>query len=289
MHPDVVRLDEPVGGYTYWMGMTPYPNGNDLHENPSVLASNDGITWVVPAGLTNPLDPIDGDDPLVTQVNYNSDADLVHVDGTLYLFWRRYTDSQGVIYLRTSTDGVDWTPRQVVLDGRVTTEGIVSPAVMHDPDTGLWHLWYGHSYNPITLRHRTANSPAGPWSAPESCPVAGIQPGRDLWHYEVTKRDGIYYGLFMGVKLSSTNQWTLLHLAVSEDGINWRLGRSILGPGGSTNPGIPNTAWDGGIVYRGSMLIEDVIRIWYSGHSTSNVWRTGYTEIPLSALPQLSS
>ncbi len=38
--------------------MTPYPNGNDTYENPSILAGNDGTSWAVPAGLINPIDPI---------------------------------------------------------------------------------------------------------------------------------------------------------------------------------------------------------------------------------------
>ena len=57
VHPDVVHVPGGWNGYEYWMGMTPYPNSNDDFENPSVLASNDNVTWVVPPGVTNPLAP----------------------------------------------------------------------------------------------------------------------------------------------------------------------------------------------------------------------------------------
>ena len=33
VHPDVVHVPGGWNGYEYWMGMTPYPNGNnDLRE-----------------------------------------------------------------------------------------------------------------------------------------------------------------------------------------------------------------------------------------------------------------
>ena len=68
VHPAVLNLGNVWNGYQYWLAITPYPKGNDDYENPSIYASNDGISWVVPAGLTNPIEPFPGGIN-----NYNAD------------------------------------------------------------------------------------------------------------------------------------------------------------------------------------------------------------------------
>ena len=39
VHPDVLYVPDGFGPekWPYWMAMTPYPNGNDAYENPSIL------------------------------------------------------------------------------------------------------------------------------------------------------------------------------------------------------------------------------------------------------------
>ncbi|MDD4289905.1 MAG: DUF2341 domain-containing protein [Patescibacteria group bacterium] len=74
IHPDIVYFDEPWNGYSYWMVMTPYPNGNPDYENPSIVVSNDGVSWVTPDGPTNPIDSQPG--------GYNSDPDIVYDEET---------------------------------------------------------------------------------------------------------------------------------------------------------------------------------------------------------------
>src|SRR5699024_8293928 len=54
VHPSVHAFRIPWNGYRFWMAFTPYPNTQ--HENPSIVASGDGVNWVVPSGLTNPID-----------------------------------------------------------------------------------------------------------------------------------------------------------------------------------------------------------------------------------------
>lgn len=54
-HPSVLHFDEPWNGYTFWIAYSPYPEADDSKENPHILASNDGVNWVLPSGFTNPL------------------------------------------------------------------------------------------------------------------------------------------------------------------------------------------------------------------------------------------
>ena len=88
-HPDVVDFKIEHGmdtwaGYRYWMAMTPYPNMNDAHEDPNVVASNDGQTWVVPTGLTNPLQDLAGSPGL-----FNADTDIIYDpdENCLRVYW----------------------------------------------------------------------------------------------------------------------------------------------------------------------------------------------------------
>ena len=78
-HPKVLNFKDKWNGYKYWMSYTPYPNGDDMKENPCIAASNDLIHWKTPDGLVNPLD-----DPEVKEkaMIYNSDAHLVYNNDT---------------------------------------------------------------------------------------------------------------------------------------------------------------------------------------------------------------
>ena len=102
VHPSVVYIPTGFNGYKYWMSFTPYTRGSSAVENPSIVASNDGITWVVPDGLTNPLvqTPSDG---------YNRDAELVYIAETspakLRIYWGV---NSGKGYYKESTDGITW-------------------------------------------------------------------------------------------------------------------------------------------------------------------------------------
>ena len=60
VHPSVIDFLNEYGieawsGYRYWMVLTPYPDSQEQFENPSLYASHDGFTWVVPRNISNPL------------------------------------------------------------------------------------------------------------------------------------------------------------------------------------------------------------------------------------------
>lgn len=79
----------------------------------------------------------------------------------------------------------------------------------------------------------------------------------------------------------ATNVRGVLYLAASRDGITWAMGPCVLEPSNAA-PGLA-TGWDGGILYRSTLLVEDgTIRIKYTG--MGSVYGIGYTEVPLSAI-----
>ena len=107
-HPSVLHFDEPWNGYTFWIAYSPYPEADDSKENPHILASNDGVNWVLPSGFSNPLD--DTPKGYKSGVVYNSDPELVYNSDTNELeFWWRYVDDsqdQMILYRCRTSDGV---------------------------------------------------------------------------------------------------------------------------------------------------------------------------------------
>jgi hypothetical protein len=78
VHPSLVYFEEPFNSWKYWMAITPYADSNEDLENPSIVVSNDGNTWQVPEGLTNPIIPHPGGQ------EFNSDPTLFY-DGNKFI------------------------------------------------------------------------------------------------------------------------------------------------------------------------------------------------------------
>jgi hypothetical protein len=264
VHPDVIYVPDGWNGFAYWLGMTPYPNGNDDWENPSILASNDNETWVVPPGVTNPLAP------MPTAPGHNDDVDMVLVEDTLYLYWvETNVDGNSYIKLITSSDGVNWSAPQSVLG---LPNYVMSPAIVHE--AGAWRMWYATSpggctsgYQDIYLR---TSSDGLSWG--EAQEVAIDQPDRVVWHFDVQTTDAGYVMLFNSYPAGSNCANTNLYHAESADGLAWTVSQNpVLTPA----PG----GWDNMNVYRASFLADGTFyRIWYSARSTGGQWRVGYTE-----------
>jgi len=164
-HPSVVYIPETFGGFTYWMAMTPYLDGDDEYEDPCILCSNDGIAWGIPAGLTNPIDDQPG-----SPGAYNSDTDLVFVDGVLYLFWRTFdpaaVGAEEKLYYSSSVDGVVWSAKTLIYSSDMAVRRLLSPAFVFEG--GAWVFWavdvVPSPNQPV--RVQGSSTPAGAWGTP---------------------------------------------------------------------------------------------------------------------------
>ena len=272
VHPDVLVLDEPWNKYRYWMAMTPYPNSVDTWENPSILASHDGLTWVVPAGLTNPIDsPSSG---------FLPDPCLVMDGGTM---WCIYAGSKA----KWSTDGVTWSARQTITFTNAAGGSKLSPSVIKED--GAFHYWCVDSLSsPNALYRGTGTSPAA-YGDLTACTLVGGPVGRDLWHVSVRAIRGGYVGAFVYVDMDVSGRNAVLHLATSPDGAIWNVGiEPLLAP----DPSIP---WVGASIYRACIVPTDGAggiwgRLWYSAYSLTHGWHIGYTPLRSSgpeSLPEL--
>jgi hypothetical protein len=219
VHPSVVFVPNKWNGYHYWMAFTPYPSQDNQVEDPSIVASNDGVTWVVPEGLTNPIEPSPGGSN-----DYNSDTHLILAsDGHLYCFWRSvdgtFPGAEERIYYRRSPDGVAWSDRVLVVAHNVTVSRPVSPAVIEEPD-GTWRMFAVDIIpSPNKVVVFTATSLEGPWTRTDTTGV-GYGSGRDPWHLDAHLIDGEYVVLVSDTALNTTASG-FLHRSVSVDGVNF--------------------------------------------------------------------
>jgi hypothetical protein len=259
-HPDVydAGLGHTWNGYRYWMAMTPFPNDLPTYEFPEILASNDNVTWVVPAGLTNPIDTQSGAE--------FADPDLIMDGTTLWCIY--YGDLGGGvtnILAKYSSDGVNWSARQTLVT--VIYPAGASPAIVKYGSEWLMFTTGGGTTN--ELIRRTASTLAGPWSAPVVCSVPTPN-NRYIWHQDVINVDGVLYGFF---NINGTH----MYFGTSVDGgLHWRMSDNpILSPTGDDGD------WDGGQIYRGSAVATGTgFDFWYSACTThARVWRIGFTTI----------
>jgi hypothetical protein len=270
MHPGIVHFEMGWHGYTHWMSLTPYPESNASLENPSVLASNDGLNWEVPAGLVNPVATPSG--------VHMDDPDLMYDDASDQL-WIYYLEEDRVgkthVWRKTSADGTIWSEAIDVLT--VPNYRVVSPALLRTAaGYGLYTInagGEGCSAASTTVEYRTS-SDGIEWSSPQT--VNLVQPGYTIWHIDVSyipPRDE-YWAVYAAYPAQPGKACgdSVLFLAESKDGLTWTTHRRALL--------MPGNSWDSSEIYRSTVLYEPAtenLRLWYSGAS-SYVWHTGYAE-----------
>lgn len=270
VHPSVVDGGvDGWNGHRYWMAATPLTDSNDQYENPSLWVSQDGETWVVPNGVTNPLygPPAAG---------FYSDVHLVLHDGTLHLFWR-VADNIGTtgerILLATSTDGVTWPAEPtVVLSNDHTVRMPLSPAVVRDGN-GTWRMWTvdvlpGGASNTIDLW--TASTPEGPWTGPTGTALSPPS-GHYFWHIDV-QLVGSTYHMLINTQITA-GAFGRLYVATSGDGGTWQM---------DTEPAMVGRKagdWDQHL-YRSCWLPRDLDdNLWWIWYGSQAPYYIGFTTL----------
>lgn len=210
IHPSVVDMGYTWHGYRWWMANTPYAGRVDDLENPCIYGSNDRRTWVVPAGLTNPLDPDPGD-PW-----FHSDTELVHwpETGRLVLIYRRSAEGDAIkFYGQSSTDGVNWTNHGIIHQINTPVYGSrASPAICR-AGAGDWRMWLWASGETAMF---TATNPLGPWTKVANCGFEG-------WHGDMIWHGGKWITIY-----STTGTSGIIKVAASADGLTWTQGNEIM-------------------------------------------------------------
>lgn len=284
IHPGIVYIPGGWHGFSYWMVMTPYPNYEVSVENPSILASNDGVVWQVPPGLTNPV--TNGTGELADgELFYDAASDQ------LWMYYIRSAYPTTWLVRRMSSDGVTWaSPEDVVT---IPKNSLLSPAVAKIG--GKYYLWYvnawpdGWSASSSTVEYRTSNDGKN-WSDATTCQIS--QAGYVIWHIDVlpvqvnnpdsNNYEDRQWMLLAAFPVGSSSGATKLFFADSGDAVHWTTySQPVLGPG---------KGWDSGQIYRSTLLYDaanDLIKVWYSARNAGTpappagymyTWHTGYTK-----------
>lgn len=302
-HPDVVVRDAAWNGYRYWAIYTPNVTRTSIYENPSIVASNDGVHWEVPNGLTNPIDP----QPSSTRY-HNCDADMIYnpeMDAMMG-YWNWADDQAGgvgaEVRLRISYDGVHWgipvtydaqtrtwtkptteEERQVVSGPTdfipaVTSSArydMLSPTFVYDSFRDIFMMWSNNTgdvgYNNgqsnfVELRY---SNDGITWGAPTRVNnfLGTNESGQQLapWHQDVQYVPELKEFLCISQCFSGGNpDGSVLHFTKSKDGLNWEpVGNKPL-----LSPG-EDGSWDDFQIYRSSFYYEPGEEV---GNGTIRVW-----------------
>jgi len=270
VEPDVTVFASPWHGFSYWMAFSPYPNGNERDENPSVLASNDGADWQVPPGLHNPL-------ALPSSTDLYLDDASIFYDVASDQLWVYYLDtfktSENLLRL-TSPDGVTWHNDGVLFTAPY--RDILSPTVSELG--GTYRMWTVNSgaagcttTTGTTVEYRTSSDGIA-WSMPQATDMA--QSGYFIWHINVkwvpSKQE--FWVVAAAFPQGSNCNNTVLFFLRSSDGVHWTSYNRI-----ALNTG---TTWDRSEIYRSTLWYDsstDLLSIWYSARGGEE-WHIGLTQ-----------
>lgn len=268
VHPDVYYNANGKFGYKWWMVFEPYPSSTGRYEKPSLVASQDGITWVVPDGITNPIDTTTSD-----TTDIAPDGDLIEgIDGKLYIIYDRSFEK--AVYAR-SYDGTTVSEKVKLFDWASTKE--LSPAVTFE--NGKYVMRYVNAADsPYVISKRSANNILGPWTVEPNDTILNMAAGMMIWHMDVIKEGDELHGFFT-LEKGVTNTQTKLYFATCSDGHTWKLSDTSL-----LNTKIGS--WDDYMIYRSSAIAvkgsKTKYKLYYSALTYgSNEWHIGVTDVKL--------
>ena len=252
------------------MAHTPYPNTNDFYENPSLVVSNDGIVWINFPGLENPIDSVTEEEN--AEGKHYSDAILVRRENTLEMWYRynHYDENIERYYRRTTTNGVDWTPRELVYDFSPAQFNHLSPSVIYE--NGKYRMWFVYRTGVSYMESADAKN----WSEQIEVPLTFKDDVKNEkgWHLQVYKENDNLYHLVLNTTTSDQNTLEREILwGTSTDGMSFNDLTTVLRS--ANNMG----SWDNRAVYRASMLkVKDTYRLYYSARNINNRWFVGLSE-----------
>lgn len=278
VHPDFIAPTSPWQHRILYLVLTPYPGGSPNHENPSLYAGLDGVTWAAapraPMPLIRPTGP-----------GHLSDPDAVYASARneLFLYYRQVSDSDRIFLLR-SRDGAQWS--SPVLQAAAAPGALLSPAIVRR-SANEWLMWSVNSGtgcrdSNTQVELRRSNDGLR-WGAPELVHLP-VPFARFAWHIDVEwiPEHAEYWALFP-VKAAGSCVPTALYIATSPDGVTWRTHQTPVLVAGA----IPEFQ---DVVYRSTFAYDarsDEVTFWFSGARLRNgtfTWRTAVQRRAVSEL-----
>ena len=259
VHPSVVYVATKWNGYRYWMAMTPYPLSDASKENPSIVASNDGISWEEPLGIVNPIfgPPPTGNysDPHL-EYNFQSNS--------LEMYYQDNND--GNIYYSNSQNGINWSSPVKTVPSIGT-----SPSVFKSNFSSNARIFIGPTANGQIRR-------------------ADSFDGVNFNNFTFLETDFIgtfghswfgvddigFHGLLSINALNKAWNQSNLYYAYSPNSFDWTIFSSPVLGKGQDGIGLHS-------IYRSTMCnIGDRWRVYYSERDELNHWHIGYFDCVLA-------
>jgi hypothetical protein len=214
VHPSVVYVPQGWGvdNKKYWMVMTPLPNNNSAYENPSIICSDDGETWTVPTGLTNPIQLPTGSDFLADGHLFLDD------DGTMYCYYKLQGTNHIEIMCKSSTDGVIWSDPVQILGFTGTTSNNFFAPIMVKVNGEYWLYTASGSSNYVLQRRISTTSPISGFGEPENTVFTGQYATSYWWHGDIKLCGDKFVAL---ASFNDTGYGYTYYFGVSSDGLNF--------------------------------------------------------------------
>ena len=261
-HPSVLHFSDGWSGYKIWMGVTPYEKSNEWLENPSVLASHDGLKWEVPTGGSNPL--------VVTHDGVNmhySDTHLVLVNNQLECWYRKSyrgtNPAKEIVCRKKTTDGKTWTEEEYLHTKDGTGSAMLCPVVRYkDGKYRIWTINY-----PAQKIEYFESTTGGAWSKIRDIDFPVHPDGHILWHMDIVENDGLYELYYCA---GNGDVCPVLCYATSSDNETYTFVADVM-------VNMQNN-FDELSIYRPSICdVDDKRLIYYSARDHHSNWYTGLT------------
>ena len=303
VHPDVLYFPDGMDGYKYWMVYTPYPP--ESTEDPSIVRSNDGITWT-DTGISNPVIPNGGES---WRNNHQHDPDFLYVPqySKWFMVWGGVgTSGDASIAFAYSSDGKNWTEydgtavngntNPVILNGNDDggqswerdgdgKSKVTQPTLFFDTSENKFYLFYGEvvsgnnrgkvGYATFTWNNDTNDIEN--FQRYSGNPIIDLSQDSEFksgcGHLDISYYNGTYYMYVVREILSSAN--FELCLLTSTNKINWVCEGKVLERG---------SGWESKHIYRSSPVTDGVgnvitfsgdIKLYYSAFDSSDISKIG--------------
>ena len=275
VHPDILFLNPPLRGNKFLLAFTPYPYYDGRKENPSILASRNGIDF---------YEEKQGLNPLVSAPTYdhNDDPDLLYDPDTkryvLYYLETMRPDSENVIRME-STDALSWTRRTVLhYDLHQYRHFIVSPAVCRLPAGGYVMYQVNLSHTPFQIEWLSSTH-GQDWNLNLINPIiSDLSDTLVPWHLDIMAAENKYFMLLSCRINIHDSQHQLLMFGESSDLLHWHFHPKPLI---SSQPSFHNCL----SIYRSTGLISDhKLAVWYSMVQPSGIWRIGVEKFDMDTI-----
>jgi hypothetical protein len=277
VHPSVLYFENGWNGYQYWMAINPYPKSNANYENPYIYCSIDGLNWIQPAGISNPITP-------KPAIGYGSDVHLVKdIDGkTVHCITRDVGTSTNSAIRRlrvlSSINGINWTEApSPILES--TVFDFASEGVFYDEVKGKYIMYAKDirtgQNNQLELYECDSMTGTFTRFGQTSIPAEVVPSGRMLWHQEIRKINGLYVMVYAETSSTASGTSGKLKIAKSHDLVTWEVYKDDLLLKGSS--------WRANF-YKSTFVLSENngevrLKLWYGTNVSNADWYVGYTEI----------